>query len=314
MTLNGSTPSSNYLSQRQQLACNNFAVLLGGWGYTDFGCTMRRLHDRLEAALRVSGRTKNLAAGVVLDWSAQDEDHFQSAKALVSSSQLLHFPKATATVTLFTDASALGWGLVVTQVEIWGPSLPIHEQTVNYKFARATLLTIPSVAYPIIWDARQRDYLLARPSGFLMFCDHKTLNIVFSPTHERHVRGKLQRWALSLTRLKYCIEHIDGTANVWADLLSRWGLSSLDEKGVHVKCKFVTRNQRRLEEVTDRQLDELRPRQGDFIFSNLGDVKHAQQQHKQTASASTTTDDNGVLVVNGLSGFLTQRRSYGNAF
>ncbi|OWZ14978.1 hypothetical protein PHMEG_00011461 [Phytophthora megakarya] len=279
MTLNG---CRNYLYQRQQRACNNFSVLLDGRG----------IHCR---------RTKNLAAGVVLDWPAQDEDHFQSTKALLSSSQLLHFPKATATVEPFTDASDLGWGLVVTYVETWHHELLICKNSIFDNTERHWSI-IEGKPYPIIWDARQLDYLLARPSEFLMFCDHKNLITVFSPTHEvkRHVRTKLQRWVLSLTELEYCIKHIDGTANVWGDLLLRWGLLSLDEEGVHVKCKLVTRNQRRLGVATDRQLDELRPRQGDFIFSNLDDVKHAQQQHKQTASASTTTDDHGVLVVNGL--------------
>ncbi|OWZ04112.1 hypothetical protein PHMEG_00024041 [Phytophthora megakarya] len=203
---------------------------------------------------------------VVLDWSAQDEDHFQSVKTLLSSSQLLHFPNATATVALFTDASDLGWGLVVTQVETWDPTLPIHEQHHQLLICKSGIFDdterrwsiFEKEAYPIIWAARQLDYLLARPSGFLLFCDHKNLIFVFLPTHE------------------------------------------VKRHGVHVKCKFVTRNQRRLEKATDRQLDELHPRQGDFIFPNLDDVKHDQQRHKQTASASATTDDNRVLVVNDL--------------
>jgi hypothetical protein len=32
----------------------------------------------------------------------------------------------------------------------------------------------------------------------------------------------LQRWALKLSGFNYVIEHINGTANVWADILSRW--------------------------------------------------------------------------------------------
>ena len=37
-------------------------------------------------------------------------------------------------------------------------------------------------------------------------------------------RLKLGRWALSLQSYNYTIEHIDGTRNLWADAISRWGL------------------------------------------------------------------------------------------
>ncbi|GMF23876.1 unnamed protein product [Phytophthora fragariaefolia] len=209
-------------------------VCAAGWmrdTIVDFARIMRPLHDKLEAVLRVCGRTKKMAAGTKLTWTTAEEGDFTAAKQLLSSSQLLHFPKPTAIVAVFSDASELGWGLVITQVECWVPDLPADQQQHQLLICKSGVFDeterrwsiIEKEAYPIIWAARNLGYLLIRPTGFRLFCDHKNLIYVFSPSHEvkRHVRGKLQRWSLSLTGLDYSIEHIDGPANVWADLLSR---------------------------------------------------------------------------------------------
>ncbi|OWZ07339.1 hypothetical protein PHMEG_00020277, partial [Phytophthora megakarya] len=184
----------------------------------------------------------------------------------------------------------LGWGLVVTQVDNWDAELPAPEQPHQLLICKSGIFDdterrwsiIEKEAYPIIWAARNLGHLLIRPSGFRLFCDHKNLIFVFAPNHEvkRHIRGKLQRWALSLTGLIYQIDHIDGSANVWADLLSRWGLAHPSEVGLHVKCKFVTRSQQRLDDEVNLQMDELRPRQGDFVFPTLEEIKGQQLKHK----------------------------------
>lgn len=61
----------------------------------------------------------------------------------------------------------------------------------------------------------------------------------FAPDQEikQHIRGKRQRWTLPLTGLQYRIEHNDGSANLWADLPSGWGLQS-SKQGVTTRCKF----------------------------------------------------------------------------
>ncbi|GMF34640.1 unnamed protein product [Phytophthora fragariaefolia] len=43
----------------------------------------------------------------------------------------------------------------------------------------------------------------------------------------RYQADKLQRWALSLLIFIYVIEHVPGEANVWGDLLSRWGATKI---------------------------------------------------------------------------------------
>lgn len=54
----------------------------------------------------------------------------------------------------------------------------------------------------------------------------------------RHQADKLQRWALSLLSFQYVIEHVPGEANVWGDLLSRWGAGGdcSDHKDIAAGC------------------------------------------------------------------------------
>lgn len=67
------------------------------------------------------------------------------------------------------------------------------------------------------------EYLLQRLNGFKIFCDHANLTKIFCPAVElkQYVRGKLQRWATKITSYNFDIEHIIGTDNVWADIVSK---------------------------------------------------------------------------------------------
>jgi hypothetical protein len=58
--------------------------------------------------------------------------------------------------------------------------------------------------------------------------DHRNLVYNYNPLSVDqslawHTVHKLQRWALKLSVFNYVFEHINGRANVWADILSRWG-------------------------------------------------------------------------------------------
>ncbi|GMF16577.1 unnamed protein product [Phytophthora fragariaefolia] len=214
----------------------------------DFSRTMQPLLDKLEGVLSDAGRTKKLAAGVLLSWTHAEAAAFARATQYLRSSQTLHFPTQSTVLCVFSDASERGWGLVGTQVAHWNDGRPAPDQQHELLVCKSGLFDptaqrrsiIEKKAFPIIWAALHLEYLLVRPGGFHLYCDHKNLIYVFSPVHEvkRHVRGKLQRWALSLTGLTYQIEHIDGTANVWADLLSRWRAPSEEVVGEEHQAKY----------------------------------------------------------------------------
>ncbi|KAH9117954.1 hypothetical protein LEN26_012317 [Aphanomyces euteiches] len=86
-------------------------------------------------------------------------------------------------------------------------------------------------AFSIVECLKRADYLLHKPGGFALFTDHANLKFIFNPTSvnaaiPKYTAAKLDRWALLLMGYDYTIYDIAGGANVWADLLSRWGTNS----------------------------------------------------------------------------------------
>lgn len=93
-----------------------------------------------------------------------------------------------------------------------------------FRCAQLNWSVIEKEGYLIVRACADLSYLLQRATGFRLFCDHANLIKVFSPVEEvkQHVRSKLLRWSMQLVGQRYTIEHIPGSDNVWADLVSRW--------------------------------------------------------------------------------------------
>ncbi|KAE9313243.1 hypothetical protein PF008_g19783 [Phytophthora fragariae] len=133
---------------------------------------------------------------------------------------------------LLTDASDLGWSVLVTQVVEWQPNKEVHQQqhellvclSGSFTGSQCNWSIIGKEAYPIVWACDKLSYLLLRPGGFRLYCDHRNLVYVFAPGQEvkKHIRGQLLRWSTKLMEYRYEVEHIDGDSNVWADMVSRW--------------------------------------------------------------------------------------------
>lgn len=77
--------------------------------------------------------------------------------------------------------------------------------------------------YLIIRECIQLEFLLTRSRGFRLFCNHANLIHIFSSDQsvKRHIRGKLQHWALHLVLYRYEIEHLNDARDVIADIASR---------------------------------------------------------------------------------------------
>ncbi|KAH9114485.1 hypothetical protein AeMF1_011426 [Aphanomyces euteiches] len=145
----------------------------------------------------------------------------------------LSHPRADATLCPFTDANDRGWSIIVTQVDKIDEEKAIHEhqhemlvcQSGMFTGAQKSWSVIEKEAYPIARACEKLNYLLMRPDGFRMYCDHKNLIHIFASGKEwpEHTRGKLMRWAGIIGGYRYTIEHIDGIHNLWADMMSRWG-------------------------------------------------------------------------------------------
>ncbi len=83
-------------------------------------------------------------------------------------------------------------------------------------------------AFAIYQAFKKLDYLFYDDAPAHVFTDHRNFTlclcplVVVVPGLRRHTVGKVLRWALSLSKVPYVIEHIEGERNVFADILTRW--------------------------------------------------------------------------------------------
>ncbi|KAJ8575672.1 hypothetical protein ON010_g3544 [Phytophthora cinnamomi] len=198
----------------------------------DYARAVEPLQRRLDDTLRNSKSTKRVAAGISIELSGVEQDAYDHVKNLLATSATLSLPDDAATTCAFTDASDIGYSVILTQVKAFDPKVPITTQkhqlltclSGTFHGSQLNWTIIEKGAYPVVVTCDKLDYLLLRARPFRLFCDHRHVIHVFAPqtSIKKHICGKLLRWALKLMTYRYSIEHVDGTANVWADMLSRW--------------------------------------------------------------------------------------------
>ncbi|KAJ0400435.1 hypothetical protein ATCC90586_006519 [Pythium insidiosum] len=280
----------------------------------DYARAVRPLQDALDRAMSTaSRRTKRVAAGIPVVLTGDERKVFDAVKQGLAGSAELAFPNPEADVCLLTDASDVGWAVVVTQVESWAvdkrPQDQAHQLLIcmggTFTGPQKNWSVIEKEAYPIISACDKLSYLLLRPSGFKLYCDHRNLIHVFAPGREvkKHVRGKLLRWAMKLIEYRYSIEHIDGVHNVWADMISRWAGNHIaaptSVKRVMLRA-VRTQGKRKRASPQPTIRAPLRPfSDGEFVWPTVAEIKAAQQQHDQEKPKQTELDPNGLLTIRG---------------
>ncbi|KAE8901511.1 hypothetical protein PF010_g12839 [Phytophthora fragariae] len=94
----------------------------------DYARTVAPLQHKLEEVMVARGRRKSRLAGLDLTWTKDDGSAFRVGLKLLSNSSKMFFPDRDAHVCLFSDASASGWAVVLTQVREWSTDTPVEEQ------------------------------------------------------------------------------------------------------------------------------------------------------------------------------------------
>ncbi|KAE8953119.1 hypothetical protein PR001_g33011, partial [Phytophthora rubi] len=168
---------------------------------------------------------------------------------------------------------------------------------------------IEKEAFPITHACDKLDYLLLRPQGFRIFCDHRNLIHVFAPDEhvKKHVKGKLLRWAMKLMNYTYVIEHIAGPQNVWADMISRWA-GNHDPVATAIKRvraetpgepkQHGETTEEAMSEVTEPTISTLRPLDdANFVWPTFDAINEAQSASHPPSGAERTHD--GVLRLHG---------------
>ncbi|KAF1332443.1 hypothetical protein FI667_g3535, partial [Globisporangium splendens] len=94
----------------------------------DYARVVAPLQHLLNLVLTSTSRKKRHAESNVIGWGDESTMSYCALIELLANSTKLAFPDSTATVCLCTDASSLGWVVVVTQVEDWNPIAPMPKQ------------------------------------------------------------------------------------------------------------------------------------------------------------------------------------------
>eukprot|EP00924_Labyrinthula_sp_SR-Ha-C_P006998 augustus_masked-scaffold_8-processed-gene-6.62-mRNA-1 protein AED:0.40 eAED:0.40 QI:0/-1/0/1/-1/1/1/0/1501 len=138
-------------------------------------------------------------------------------------------------LNVFTDASQLYWGCVVTQCRYDELEKPEVREQIHFpimffsgKFGDSQVKWHISSKelYPLLVIGERLDYMiLGHPKPTNFYTDHKNLVYILDPQQadNRSYADRLHRWGLRLQRYNVLVHHIEGERNVFADLLSRWG-------------------------------------------------------------------------------------------
>ena len=153
---------------------------------------------------------------VVFHWDEETQTAFELLKQALCSAPILSFPREEGNFVLDTDASALGVGGILHQVQdgeervlAYG-SKKLNRQQRNYCVTRRELLAI------VVFLREFRNYLLGQ--HFLLRTDHSSLVWL---TCFKEPQGQLARWLEYISQFKFDIVHRAGAKHANADALSR---------------------------------------------------------------------------------------------
>lgn len=168
-----------------------------------------------------------LKKNVKFEWTNACTLAFETLKQKLLSPAILKFPDFTKEFILYTDASKIVAGAVLTQT--YGDiELPIAYASKSFTKGEKNKSTIEQELTAIHWAITYfRPYLYGR--RFTVKTDHRPLVYLFSMTNPS---SKLTRMRIELEEYRFFIEYVKGKENVSADALSRICIDSEDLKNL----------------------------------------------------------------------------------
>ncbi len=169
----------------------------------------------------ISKLTKLLKKDTKFSWGPEQQNAFETLRALIIGAKYLKHPDCARPFHLFADASINGIGGMLAQ----------YHETVLYPVAfcsktftqtqRNWHISEQEIFAVIHLCEKWRSLLLH--GKFTVYTDHKNLEQLFNKAKD-FKSGKLYRWAVRLQDYHFVCKFIEGKTNVMADYLSREGL------------------------------------------------------------------------------------------
>ncbi|KAG2209868.1 hypothetical protein INT45_013585, partial [Circinella minor] len=152
-------------------------------------------------------------------WEERHEKAFKSVKDALTKAVTLKFPETTKRYKLYTDASDLAIGAVLTQ---WDEELkeerPVRFLSRNLQAAELAYPTVEKELLAVVYSMKKlRKYLLDKT--FDLYTDNTAVRYLLCKTDPSQ---RLQRWIMAVQEYQFRIYHIPGKQNVGADFMSRY--------------------------------------------------------------------------------------------
>ncbi|GMF30938.1 unnamed protein product [Phytophthora lilii] len=247
----------------------------------DYARTVAPLQQKLEEVMAARGRRKSRLAGVDLTWTNDDESTFRVVLELLSNSSKLFFPDRDAHVCLFSDASASGWAVVLTQVREWSVDSPVEQQHHEMLVCRGGTFTKSQINWSVV---EKEGYPIARACGDLEF---SRLGAKSNSTSKASFNAGLCGLRVVATQSNIAGEH-----NLWANIVSRWGQPPAEPTMTSTTVHHVTTR-------SESTVSQLRPLEDEaFKWPTMSEIKAVQARCKKEMPPTATVED-GLATVSG---------------
>ncbi|KAJ1159544.1 hypothetical protein NDU88_000051 [Pleurodeles waltl] len=151
-------------------------------------------------------------------WTANCQKAFEELKQAMCSAPVLKSPCYSKQLYVQTDASELGVGAVLSQLNSEGQDQPVAFISRRLTPREKRWSAIEREAFAVVWALKKlRPYLFG--THFIVQTDHKPLLWLKQMKGEN---PKLLRWSISLQGMDYTVEHRPGSSHSNADGLSRY--------------------------------------------------------------------------------------------
>ena len=155
---------------------------------------------------------KNVAFG----WTSECQSAFENLRQKLVSTPILAFPDCSKPFLLDTDASDVGIGAVLSQVQDGTERVIAYASRVLSKPERQYCVTRRELLAVVVFIQHFRPYLLG--NTFTLRTDHGSLKWL---QNFKNPEGQLARWLERLQEYNFTIEHRSGKRHGNADALSR---------------------------------------------------------------------------------------------
>ena len=180
---------------------------------------------------------KLLQKNAIFVWNPEQQEAYEELKKKILTKPIVGYPDFQLPFRLYTDASNLGLGAVLAQIQdgreriICCASRTLTKSEVNYSTTKKECLAV-------VWGIKNfRNYLIS--SKFQVYTDHYSLQWLRSMKSESAL---LHRWASQLEDYQFDILHRPGKSQGHVDGLSRLPIQTVcteKKKFDYVKTKEI---------------------------------------------------------------------------